>query len=349
MPNAKRHEIKLIRRETKTLTAAGTTSMNVSADDMPSGLIHKFRIRIYSSALTGFTAAVANYQQVLNSVTYGITKPAHVVMGAVPGLLLDRLMTALNAKASERTTPTANGFAIEFDLPFSWDHAKFIAAERPKDTACWNVGNKARPYINLILGSYADVATGTITTPDVVVEVYAHYEPNPVAAEFNPANPALSGDLPGRKLEFLYNQKSDLSAAPTIRLNTGGERLCYLVALRERNSSTLAEVTDIFNHGASTPSKFDVKYGASLNYTPDMKVEALDRLMSDKLGAAINSSLHIWTPMLEGRVTDAVDVESGEAFTIEPDNVTASTRLLDVLQVGSIKIPATEKAQYQPA
>lgn len=335
------------------LSATGNIKVEVPSDQMPSGLIHSFRVRLVGGTIANFGAAVANYQKVLRTITYGASMPKFNVMTAVPGEYWDAVLTSLMRKAPSRTTPVAGGFALNTYLPFSWMGSDRFPSIRRKDTALLNINNKALPFLSLGLGPVTDLsAAGTACTVTVIVEV--EYEPIVRAGFTNPDNPLLSGDQPLKMLEIAVNQKSDLSANCIHRFLTAGDREVIGIVSRELVIATGAIASNTFTLGTATPSKYVFTRGDSDSYTSDVKVETLDSEMNDELGIAIQAGHHYWFAAARGSLAHAVDLRGGQPFALSMDNVAqAGTNLLEFMQIGTIDLPQAIKdihsAQLTPA
>lgn len=332
-------------RQTKTLSATGQTTVDVPSDNMPGGIIHRFEVRLESADLTGLGAPSATYPGILNSITYGAQNPRFNVMTAINGFLWDTLWTSWNNKATTRTAPVAGGFVMNYCLPFSMFGTQKVAPFRKKDTCLLNIGNRALPFLSMLLGPKTDLGTTITGSPDVVVTVVAVYEPNPRPGYYNPANEGLSGDQPGRYLEITAKQIAALSANGVERLTTGGPRECFALALRQLNSG--AVVSDIFNVAPATPSKLEIVKGDSDNYTPRMKVISLDAVAAEEFGAAMTAGHHIINFIPEGKLTDAVDLRDAAPFSLLWDNLTTTaSRQLEVVQFNTLDLSADQKAQH---
>jgi len=331
-------------RKSFALDGTNLTVADVPSDNMPSGIIHGFTVRLISGAITSFGSAVSDYPKVLRNITYGAKMPNFNVMTAVPGKSWDQIITTLLRKAPSRTTPTANGFACNYYLPFSWQGPDRFPSYRPKDTCLLNVNNKALPFLTLLLGPYTDLSSAaTACTVTVVVE--ARYEPVVIPGLDNPANPILSGDQPGRMLEISVKQKADLSANPIAALLTGGNRFNIGLVLRELSAAG-AEVSDIFYGGVSTPSKFEVVKGDTDGYTPRTKIETLDARMSDYFGIAVQAGYHFWLAADDGMLSKSVDLSDGGPFSLAMDNLqTTASRVLEIYQINTIALGDDVKAQ----
>lgn len=333
-------------RQAKTLLAAAQTVVDVPSDNMPGGIIHGFHVRIEAADLTGLGAAASDYQKVLNGITYGMQNPNHKVMTAFPGKTWDAIWTMFQRRAMDRTTPTAAGFAISYYLPFSYQGTDRKQAYRPKDTACLNINNQALPFLSLLLGPKTDVGTTITADPPITVIVEADYEPVVRPGADNPADGRASGDQPIRLFSVTLQQKADLPN-PVFNLNTGALRENIGLVFIEKNSSTNAVVSDIFNVGVSTPSKFEIIVGDSDGYTPRRKIKAHDADMDRQLGASITAGYHVWLAASEGKMTDNVDLRSAPKFRAEFDNFsTTATRLLECVQLDTIDLTAEQLAQH---
>lgn len=326
-------------RKNYTLDSAGLTKVEVPSDVMPSGLIKGFWVRLNCSALSSFDSAVANYPAVVRAITYGSQFPKHNVMSAVPLEYWDKVYTNLMRKAPSRTTPSANGFALNFYLPYAWPGTDRSPAFRDKDTALLNINNKALPFITLLLGPYSDVAITLDAAPTVTVIVEADYEPIVKPGFMNPDNPLLSGDQPLKMLEIAVQQKADLSTVCEHKLLSGGDRECIGVIARQLSSAG-AEVSNIFTTGVATPSKMVFIKGDADAYNADGKVETRDSIMSDELGIAVQAGYHYWLAARRGKLMDAVDLREGQPFRAQMDNLaTTASRVLEFMQIGTIDIP----------
>lgn len=326
-------------RKDHALGAAANIKVEIPSDQMPSGLIHGYRVRLVGGAITAFGAAVANYQKVIRTITYGANFPKFNVMTAVPGEYWDAVLTTHNRKAPARSTPTANGFTLNTYLPYSWEGTDRFPSVRRKDTCLLNINNKALPFITLGLGPVTDLsAAGTACTVTVIVE--AEYEPIVRAGFTNPDNPLLSGDQPMKMLEISVNQKADLSTNSIHKFLTGGDRELIEVVSRELNSATGAVVSDIFTLGTATPSKYVFTRGDADAYTADVKVESLDAEAGDEFGIAIQAGHHFWMAAARGSLAHAVDLRAGQTFALSMDNVaTPAGRVLEFMQIGTIDLP----------
>lgn len=339
-------------RKDHALSATGNIKVEVPSDQMPSGLIHGYRVRLVGGTITAFGAAVANYQKIIRTITYGAAFPRFNVMTAVPGEYWDAVLTSMRAKAPARTTPTAGGFALNTYLPYSYEGTKAFPSTRRKDTGLLNINNKALPFLTLGLGPVTDLsAAGTACTVTVIVEV--EYEPAPRAGFTNPDNPLLSGDQPLKMLEIAVNQKSDLSANCIHKFVTGGDRELIGVVARELVIASGAVASNTFNVGQATPSKYVFTRGDSDAYTADVKVEALDAEMGDELGIAVQAGHHFWFAAARGSLAHAVDLRAGQTFALAMDNVAqAGTNLLEFMQIGTVDLPPSIKEihtkQLQP-
>lgn len=331
--------------------ALGTSNTNVDIpkDNMPSGLIHGFSVILESAAVTTAGGATTNYQKILAAATYGSSTPNWNPMTGVPGLVIDRYNTIMFNKASSRVAPVAGGFRTSYYLPFSWRGSVLHPYMRPKDSGLLNIKNQAAPSVNLQLGAYTDLdANATACT--VTVILLAHYEENP--------RPGFGigvggGDQPSMMLEFSVKQKSDISTNPIAKLLYGGGRFNLAVGLRELNSSTSAEVSDIFTttRGSGSQSKFEIVKGSSDNYTPRMKVPQLDVLAEDYFGSALAAGVHLWMASMNtaGKAGQhgADSIPLDDTFELQSDNLnTTATRLWEILQVNHIQLPQDVRDQH---
>ncbi len=328
-----------IYRKDWALNATNTVKVDIDPSVMPSGLIRGFWVKLQSAAITGFSSATTDYPKILRNITYGASFPKHNVMTALEGKFWDNVWTQLNRFAAPRTTPNASGFDILYYLPFAWPGTDKYKAYRPKDTALLNINNKALPFISLNLGVLTDLATGA-TACNVTVVVEADYDPIVRPGMENPVNPVLSGDQPGRYLEFLSDQKADLATTCMKTFVTGGPRECIGVVARELDN-TGAEVSNIFTYGVATPSKFVFQKGDSDAYNPDEKVNLLDGISQQRFGIAPIAGYHYWFAARTGKLRDCVDLRDGGTFKLSMDNLaTTSNRVLQTLQINTVDIPA---------
>lgn len=326
-------------RKTVSLTT-GLTKVEVPPDQMPSGLIRRFKVRLISAAITNFGSATSDWQKILNLITYGSAFPKHMPMQAVPGKYWDKIWTLLKGVATTRTTPTANGFAIQYYLPFCYEGTKYHPAYRAKDTGLLNINNKALPFLTLHLGPYTDLSSAA-TACDVTVVVEAEYEPIVRPGFDRPDNPLLSGDQPIKMIELLLQPKADLSVAPIMQFTTGPGRELIMAFMRELNGTT--ETSDMFTGGVATPSKMVFRKGDNDEYNSDQKVESLDAEMSDYFGIALTAGCHAFVPAKDGRLSDAIDISS-EKFQCAMDNLaTYASRQQEWAVLGTIDLPEAVK------
>jgi hypothetical protein len=341
-----KHKKVTVFRESRTLKAAGTTRVQVPSANMPGGLIHGFIVHLESDAIpAGTLVAAADFQKVLNAITYGSQMPKHNVMTAYPGLRWDRIWTQLQRLAMPRRTPTeAGGFHASYFLPFSWPGTDKNKAHRPKDTALLNIGNKALPFLDLILGPYTDLGDDITGAPDVMVTIEVVYEPVVRAGFEDPVDPTMSGDRPGHMLVIAEGEKADLSVNPVAQLNTSNGRQNILLAAVELDAAG-AEVADTFVLTTDNPTEVGVVKGDSDDYLPGVVLANHDRDMANELGiAALTAGYHFFIPTKEGKLTDAVDLRDGGKYALRFRNLDEVTNVLAITQVDILSLPDAVKA-----
>lgn len=327
-------------RKSYALDATNDTNVDVT-EGFPEGLIRALIVRIYSNACTGLGAAASTYLGLVKSLSAGSS--AHgAIYNNIKGLLWDDFWTAYQTKATERTAPTTSGFSFMLYIPFALPGTPRHPQFRPNDTALLNIRNKAKPYLNLILGPHTTLGT-TISACTATVEVIALVEPRPQAGPEIPGQPLQSGDEPTRQLEVMAFQKSDMSVSSLARFNTGLQRAAAFLFFRELDN-TAAKVTDIFTLTAANASKFEVSYGTE-RYINKVKLTTLDRMVADREGAALPASCHLVNFIPDGKLTDSLDCSEGRDFFAEFDNVATSTnRVLEFMPI--YHKPVNDKATY---
>lgn len=343
MANRKAIQHVEVLRKTVALDGTNTTNIDVT-EGFPEGLITGLEVRVYSNACTGLGAAAADYVKLIRSFSAGSSLHG-AIYNAIKGILWDDFWTSLRGKATERTAPTTSGFSFMSYIPFAWPGTPRKPAWRPNDTAMLNIANKAKPYLNLILGPYSDLGT-TISACSVTVEVIARYEPRPMPGVEIPGQPLASGDEPGRQLEVLAFQKSDISVSTQARFNTGLTRAAIGLHFRELDN-TGAKVTDIFTLTAANASKFELSYGTE-RWLNKIKLTTMDRIVADQEGVALPASNHLILLAADGKLTDQIDLSEGRDFTAEFDNVaTSASRVLEFMPIMTkdLDVKATYAAQ----
>lgn len=337
-----------IYQKNQTLTTAQTVVNDITPELFPDGLIHGLTVELEASAVGGLTAAAATWKQVLRGITYGAGGvPKFNVMTNFRGIVWDTITTMLRRRAMPSTTPAAaTGFKMACYLPFSWDGTARRPSLRAKDTGLLNLKGKAKPFVNLLLGAYADLGDGNANVT-CRVTVYAHYEPHPRPGGEDPVNPMNSGDEPTRYLSVVEVPKADLSSDCELVLNSGGPRENIGVFMIEENSSTGALVTDIFNTGIATPSVMEVVKGNSDVFTSAVEVAAHDRLMDAELEAAVAASYHPWIAAAQGKLLDSVPLNDGGKFAVRFRGLsTTATRVIKGIQIDAMGIDESVRAGW---
>lgn len=332
---------KEIFRKDFVLSATNNTRVDIDPSYMPSGLIRGFWVRWETAAITGFGSAQTNFMHLLRAATWGARVPNFNVATAIDGQFWDNITTQLLRFALDRTTPTASAGMGMYYLPYSWFGTDRRPAYRQKDTALLNIGNKALPFISMLLGPCTDLSSAA-TACTVTVTVVADYDPIVKPGGENPVNPVQSGDQPGRFLELLLDNKSDLAVTCQKVFTTGGPRDCIGVFARELDASG-NEVSDIFTKGVATPSKFVFTRGDSDAYNEDQKVNSLDSIEKARFGVAPVAGYHYNLFARNGKLADALPLRDGATFRLNMDNLnTVASRVLQTLQVNTVDIPGEQ-------
>lgn len=332
-------------RKTVALDGANDTNVDV-LEGFPEGLIRGLSVRLYSSACTnlGVGTASALMAQLIKSFSVGSS--AHgVIINSVKGILWDDYLTGklLGGVRSQRTAPTAGGFDLMFYIPLA---GLLSTPRRPmfraNDTAMLNIKNKAKPYLNMILGPYSLLGT-LITACSVTVEVVAHYEPRPQPGPAIPGDPLGSGDEPTRQFYIGAFQKPDLATSSVARFSPGLSRALSEIFFRELDN-TQAKVTDIFTLTPAGSSKIELVYGTE-KWISKVKVGTLDRIYADREGFSLPGSCHLLQPQRDGKMLDGIDVSEGRDLFAEFDGVaTAANRILEFMPI--FHVPVKDTATY---
>jgi len=331
----------------KTIALDGANDSNVDVlEGFPEGKIRGLSVRLYSAACTGLTAGTASALMAQLIKSFSLGSSAHgVVINSIKGMLWDDYLTAklLGGIRSQRTAPTVNGFDLMFYIPLDGLLSTPRRQQfRGADTAMLNIKNKAKPYLNMILGPYSLLGTG-ITACSVTVEVVAHYEPRPQPGAFIPGNPLGSGDEPTRQFYIGAFQKSDLSTSSTARFSPGLMRVCPEIFFRELDN-TQAKVTDIFTGGPAGAAKMELVYGTE-KWISKVKLFTLDRIYADREGFALPGSCHLLQPQADGKLLDGIDVSEGRDFYAEFDGVAVSAnRIAEFMPI--FHVPVKDTATY---
>jgi hypothetical protein len=337
--------------ETQDLTL-GSNTQNVKLEkNVPQGLIRSISLHTFTTAfaLGGGSAVTDGEKKILRSVSVKSDKHG-VLYQNVSGLSLYRLMTLIFSKAPAVTAVGASGYAARFPIPLGYMGHLRHPAKRINDMSLWAFTTK--PIIELVYGVLTDVVTGGTPSGSVRIRPVFQYEPNPNPLPEDPkaSDPvAGSGDRPKYQIEVIGTKFASLSTSGRNEQNLpiGQNRIPLYIMLHEKNSSTGAEVSDIFT---ARTSKLDLRHGSDYLFE-QVSVTDLDEMMADFLNlSSLPAGVHLIPLTPDGKIADSILLDAFSEFKIAFDNcATASTRDLEVYLVNAVPVRGGAEPENQKA
>jgi hypothetical protein len=321
---------------------------------VPQGLIQEASLRIFTTAfaLGGGSGVTDGEKAILRSLMVKSDLHGQLYIN-IDGLALYRIMTMLFGLAPKVTAVGSGGFSTEFPLPFGFLSTLRHPAVRPNDMALWSFATK--PIIQGTIGILTDVVSGG--SPSGTVRIRPTFRvipyPNPAAEDVAASGaPDLatrvkkSGDRPVWQIEVISTKFPSIATTGLneCQLPVGQGRIPLYLVISERNSSTGAEVSDIFTGDSSN---IEVRHGGDL-VCEQTKVNDLDGIMQRYLGAALPAGYHFIPLASQGKVLNSIKLDGVTEFKCVVDTLaTAATRELRVYMINAIPVDQRASPENQ--
>lgn len=335
---------KHVRNEAVTIANAAQADFTIN-QGYPRGLLRSLLLRIYGSFTGAPTGTVTDGEKaVLRSFSFESTLHGPIVQN-MDGLGWYRIISMLQSYAPRRALSTA-AHSCAFPIPLAYPGTRWFPAFRLNDMATW--AKKTLLTLKGTLGPATDmVSGGTAPTSTATARLSAQYEPNPI-----PSAEAGGGDAPMMQPLFERSQfpGAGLTAGTGFSsafLSGGADKKLIGILWSERNSSTRAEVSDVFT---ADDTKVVLRHGTD-RIIDETRQTDLDIELEQFLGFAPPTGWHGWLAAQDGKLTDWRDLrDSGKEFEIAfSDIATAATRQVFLYPLWALPIRKGAEADVQDA
>lgn len=326
-------------------TVSASTQEFRITQGFPQGLLRELALRFYTATtISGGSNVAGGELGFIRQVFLSTTLHGMIVEG-VDGLGLYRIAQMIGGVAPVSANAATRATAY---LPLFLGHLgnRMYPGARLNDMALWC--RKALVECRGTIGVLTDLVSGGTPSITASVRLSAEFDPTP-----NPANASAGGDAPSwkpyyQRLQFPGAGLTAGAAYNDLLLPVGQGRKLLALLWSERNSSTLAEVTDVLTVDTS---KLSIRHGQKL-HVDEERVTDLDYRMARLLGlTALPTGWHIWLPTKDGKLSDAIEVSDPATefkFSVS-DIATATTRQIYVYPIWGMPVNEAAEAAAQEA